>query len=52
MMLAEADDFKTMAQEDPNKLVEWLLAFREHAPVVRRRFLDWLEVVREEPVLL
>lgn len=44
--------FRNMAQEDPNRLAEWLLAFREHAPVIRRRFLDWLEVVREEPVLL
>lgn len=44
--------FRYMAQEDPNKLVEWLLAFREHAPAVRQRFLDWFEAVREEPVLL
>ncbi len=41
-----------MAQEKPNRLREWYLAFREHAPTLRQGFGDWLEAVRAEPVLL
>ena len=41
-----------MAQEKPNRLTEWYLALREHAPTLRQGFGDWLEAVRAEPVLL
>ncbi len=41
-----------MAQEDPNRLVEWLLLVREQAPVVRERFGIWIAEVREEPRLI
>ena len=41
-----------MAQEDPNRLVEWLLAIRAHAPTVRQGLTHWWEAVREEPALL
>ncbi|MHC4696437.1 MAG: hypothetical protein ACYTFA_06830 [Planctomycetota bacterium] len=41
-----------MAQEDPNRLAEWLLLFRKQAPIVRRHFDDWVEEVREEPRLI
>jgi hypothetical protein len=40
-----------MAQERPNRLVEWLLLLREQWPVARRKFEEWLAQVREEPVL-
>ncbi len=41
-----------MAQENPNRLVEWLHAIRAHAPTVRQGFANWWEAVREEPVLI
>ena len=41
-----------MAQEKPNKLLEWYLALREHAPTLREGFSKWLEAVRAEPVLV
>ncbi len=40
-----------MAQEPPNRLMEWWQLARAQAPIVRRRFEDWLAAVREEPVL-
>lgn len=41
-----------MAQEGPNKLVEWWLAVREYGPTLRRGLADWWQAVRAEPVLL
>ncbi len=41
-----------MAQEERNRLAEWVLTVRERAPLVRERFGDWLHAVREEPYLL
>ena len=41
-----------MAQEKPNRLVELVLLLREQGPVLRRKLGLWLEVVREEPVLI
>ncbi len=41
-----------MAQENPNRLVEWLLLLRRQWPVAKRRFQEWLDAVREEPVLI
>ena len=40
-----------MAQERPNRLVEWLMLVRRQWPVVREHFVAWLEAVREEPRL-
>ena len=40
-----------MAQEKPNRLVEWLLLARKQWPVARRHFDDWWAAVREEPAL-
>ena len=41
-----------MAQEDPNRLAEWLLVIREYVPTLRRGLADWWEAVTAEPVLL
>ncbi len=41
-----------MAQEDPNRLSEWLLLARRQIPVLRQRLDDWLRAVREEPSLI
>ena len=41
-----------MAQERPNRLVEWLLLARRQLPVMREHFDLWLEAVREEPRLI
>ena len=41
-----------MAQEDPNRLVEWFEAARERWPEVRQSIVDWIEDVRSEPQLL
>ncbi len=41
-----------MAQENPNKLVEWYLALKEWAPTVPQHFRAWLEAVRAEPYLI
>ncbi len=41
-----------MAQEKPNRFVEWLLIARENYPVLRRRLSAWWEAVREEPALI
>ncbi len=41
-----------MAQEKPNRLAEWLLMIREQTPVLRRRFEDWADAVRERPALI
>jgi len=40
-----------MAQERPNRLVEWLMLFRKQWPVAREHIANWLEAVREEPRL-
>lgn len=41
-----------MAQEKPNRLVEWYQLLRRQAPVARQHVVDWGEAVREEPSLL
>ncbi len=41
-----------MAQENPSRLVEWLLLVRKQVDVTRQRLEDWLAAVREEPVLI
>ena len=41
-----------MAQEKPNRLVEWLLLLRQNYPVARRHVRMWLEAVKEEPTLI
>ncbi len=41
-----------MAEENPNRLSEWLLIVREQAPVLRRRFLDWVEDCKQQPYLI
>jgi len=41
-----------MAQEDPNRLTEWVGLVRAQVPVVRQRFEEWLTAVREEPALI
>jgi len=41
-----------MAQESPNRLVEWYLALREWAPTVPRRLREWRDAVRAEPALI
>lgn len=41
-----------MAQEKPNRLVEWYLLIKRQAPVLREHLLDWSQAVREEPTLL
>ncbi|MBI4716652.1 MAG: hypothetical protein HY763_02525 [Planctomycetes bacterium] len=38
-----------MAQEKPNRIVEWVLLMRQHLPVVRQHALDWVAACREEP---
>ncbi len=41
-----------MAQEDPNRLAEWLAIVRAQAPVLRDRVGEWIAAVRQEPALL
>jgi hypothetical protein len=41
-----------MAQEDPNRFSEWLMLLRRQAPIVRQRAADWVDAVREEPILI
>ncbi len=41
-----------MAQENPNRLVEWLQLLRGHVPVIRQRFEGWVSAIREEPMLI
>jgi len=41
-----------MAQEKPNRFVEWYLLLLRNMPVLRRHVADWAEAVREEPVLI
>ena len=40
-----------MAQEERNRLTEWLLLLRSQAPILRQGVADWLDAVREEPRL-
>jgi len=40
-----------MAQERPNRLVQWYNLAREHTPAVREQLAGWWEAVREEPRL-
>ena len=41
-----------MAQEDPNRLIEWLGVLRKAVPRVKHYFEAWVEQVREEPRLI
>ena len=41
-----------MAQEKPNRLVEWLLLLRSQIPIMRDRAADWLDAVKAEPILI
>ena len=41
-----------MAQEEPNRFVEWFHLLRGQIPVIRQHLKDWVEAVREEPVLI
>ena len=41
-----------MAQEDPNRLIEWLGVLRKAAPRVKQHFEAWVDQVREEPRLI
>lgn len=41
-----------MAQEYPNRLAEWIVILRKKLPVARQHFNDWIETVRDEPILL
>lgn len=41
-----------MAQERPNRLAEWVLLVRRHAPVVKQQFADWLDACKQEPRLI
>lgn len=41
-----------MAQEDPNRLAEWLAVVRVQVPVVRQRLADYGATVREDPGVL
>ena len=38
-----------MAQERPNRFIEWLTATRQHLPQLRRQAGEWVAFVREEP---
>lgn len=41
-----------MAQESPNRMVEWLLLVRQQVPEVRRRLQEWVDACREQPQLI
>jgi hypothetical protein len=41
-----------MAQEKPNRFVEWYLLAKAHWPVLHERFREWCAAVREEPILI
>ena len=41
-----------MAQEQPNRFVEWYLLIRRQGPIARRYLNAWLDAVREEPTLI
>ncbi len=41
-----------MAQEDRNRLGEWLILLRKQIPILRHQFADWVETVKEEPILI
>ena len=41
-----------MAQEDPNRLAEWLVAARQRWPEFRKAAVDYCRQVRDEPHLL
>lgn len=41
-----------MAQEERNRLVEWLHLLRSQLPILRRQAAEWAGEVREEPRLL
>jgi len=39
-----------MAQEDPNRIADWINILRKQIPVARQHFVEWIESVREEPI--
>ncbi len=41
-----------MAQEDPNRLAEWVLLCRRQWPIVKQQIADWVEASRENPSLI
>lgn len=41
-----------MAQEDRNRLIEWLDILRDRVPFMRERVADWVADAREEPALV
>jgi len=41
-----------MAQENPNRLVEWYLVLRRQGPALRQHLEDWVAAVKEEPRLI
>ncbi len=41
-----------MAQERPNRLVEWVMLIRKNVPILREQARDWALEVRDEPRLL
>ena len=41
-----------MAQERPNRFVEWVLLLRQNAPIAREQFKEWMGEIRAEPYLL
>lgn len=41
-----------MAQENPNRLAEWVALCRNQVPVARRHVAEWIEAAREDPHLI
>lgn len=41
-----------MAQEKPNRLVEFVLLLRQQGPVLRQHIVEWLAAIQENPRLL
>ncbi len=43
---------QSMAQEKPNRVVEWMNLLRRQYPVLRGHFMDWVAACREQPQLI
>jgi len=41
-----------MAQEDRNRLAEWVVLVRQQAPVLRDQLYEWVDEVRKQPRLI
>ncbi len=41
-----------MAQENPNRLAEWVVLVRRQWPVLKQHLADWLGACRENPTLI